>query len=154
MNLTSNEVQKLTCKLGDYMQINPTNYDPDGFCSFSMIQSMSKSDIRSEYTSLSQNKIDPLQFLAKVCMAAQKLGFDKKEGRDLISISVELYAKQLGINPLKSSIGDKQAVIQDLTFRATVYAGMGEKFFVALQELYKNSTTAYDAWRIYEEFSL
>ena len=148
-----------------YMQVNLINYDqniiqalgstkeerdPDGFYSFQKIQSILKVDIEAEYNNLSKNNRDSLQFLAKVGVAAQRLGFDKKEARDLISISVELYAKNLGINPLSSRIEDRKTVLEDLIFRAVGYAGMGQESTDSLKDLIKASMSAYDAWVMYE----
>ena len=129
--------------------------DPDGLPTIKTIQSMSKDDVTNTFDKLStKSGSASLNFLAKTAVAAQKLGFDGpagKPGRNLISKAVELYARDMGIDPLKATEENKTDCIKDLSMRAMAYMPGGEEGMADTKNLMGIAITAFTTWVMYEQ---
>lgn len=147
--------------LVNLMNAGKSENDVDGLPNRSAIQSMSSDGIEKTFKNLEAEiakgpAIHPLQFLAKVAIAGEEKGYDTKEGRSLIRSSVELYAKNLSIDPSKLNTANEQSeakkhVLSDLLLRAQGYSEGGKGSMDKLKELYKQTSGAFDAWVFCEQ---
>lgn len=125
-----------------------------GLPSIKSIQSMSQPVLEKTFSD-NENR---LQFLAKACVAAQKLGLHTDKARRLLNTAVEHYAKALNVDPLgfqtETEFEDVQSkVVKGLTDRAQLYIDEGVEGPVAAtkEELKNMAKGAFKGWVIEEQ---
>lgn len=137
----------------DKMEQSKLSPDPDGLPKLSLIQLMNSEIVKQVYDHLPSNV--RLDFLAKVCVAGQQVGFKEGEegsegygkGSQLISEAVELYAIHLSIDPLKASITtsgyfDSSKVLKDLIQRVVKFMQREDD----LSDLTRSVNFAFQVW--------
>ncbi len=139
--------------LGANSEIVRKEFEVDGFPSKANIKKMNKEALETAYAASKKSGLDGLNFLAKAAIASLELGYAQEEGRNLIAKVVELYARNMGVDPLNLKIDHEKVSLpslsKDLLMRALGYAYGIPRSELSL--LVQETRNAFIAWIIFEQ---
>lgn len=125
--------------------------DTDGLPSLQSIQAMTEKGIKEVLASLPKDNQTPLQFLAKVCVAAQEIGFHTTAGKLLFYKTVRLYAEEIGVKPQEENDKFLKDLVSSLSKRASGYMEGKEKNLRDFTEEAKKAVNAFNVGPIFEK---
>ena len=120
--------------------------DSDEFPTMESIQTMSGDTIEHEYTRLITNCQNPSQLLAKITIAALKIGISQPRGLDLMVKCVELHARGLGISPQTVRGDVEHRIIMEIVLRSIRHLDKISTGTMTATHLIVAAGTAFRVW--------